>query len=67
MLGRTPGWGFGTWQELGPEPGPTSWAELVQPWGQGCLAQALGLMVKAGEPGMLTAGPARPGGTQVTN
>lgn len=62
MLGRTSGWGFGTGQEPA-----MSWAQLGQTQGQGCLSQALGLMVKAGEPGLLTAGPAGPGGTQVTN
>lgn len=39
----------------------------VQTWGQGSLAQALGLMVKAGESALLTAGTGRLGGTQVTN
>lgn len=62
ILGRTSGWGLGQVRSWGWSP-----AQLVQTQGQGCLPQALGLMLNAGESGLLTAGPAGPGGTQVTN
>lgn len=50
--------------ELGRSGNATAW---VQTRGQGSPPQVLGLMVKAGQSAMLTAGIARLGGTQVTN